>query len=175
MLHVLKCHPDSVCDAVVRIDASLTRHAASLALRVIVHGNIAALQIPPAVTAERTDELWKHMCYEAFVRAGDEYYEFNLSPSTQWAAYRFSGYRQDMANAPMTAPAIVVAADATQFELSATLDCSQLSLSSTQKWRAGISAVIEEAGGRKSYWALAHAAGKPDFHHAAGFVIELDS
>jgi len=39
-------------------------------------------------------------------------------------------------------------------------------------WRLGLSAVIEEAGGRKSYWALAHPQGKPDFHHADGFACE---
>jgi hypothetical protein len=64
MLHVLKRHPDSACDAVVRIDASLTRQAALLALRVIVHGNIASLKIPPAVNASRADELWQHTCCE---------------------------------------------------------------------------------------------------------------
>jgi hypothetical protein len=33
--------------------------------------------------------------------------------------------------------------------------------------------VIEETSGGKSYWALAHPPGKPDFHHADGFVYEL--
>jgi hypothetical protein len=33
--------------------------------------------------------------------------------------------------------------------------------------------VIEETNGNKSYWALAHPAGKPDFHHADGFAYEL--
>jgi hypothetical protein len=33
--------------------------------------------------------------------------------------------------------------------------------------------VIEDIGGGRSYWALAHPAGKPDFHHADGFTIEL--
>ena len=34
--------------------------------------------------------------------------------------------------------------------------------------RVSITAVIEEKGGRKSYWALAHPPGRPDFHHADG-------
>lgn len=36
-----------------------------------------------------------------------------------------------------------------------------------------LSAVIEETDGRKSYWALAHPAAKPDFHHPDSFVHEL--
>ena len=37
----------------------------------------------------------------------------------------------------------------------------------------GLSAVIEEVNGRKSYWALAHPVGKPDFHHNDCFTLEL--
>jgi hypothetical protein len=33
--------------------------------------------------------------------------------------------------------------------------------------------VIEERNGRKSYWALAHPPGEPDFHHPACFALEL--
>jgi hypothetical protein len=47
--------------------------------------------VPAAVAAARTDELWRHTCFEAFVRTSPApaYYEFNFAPSTQWAAYRF--------------------------------------------------------------------------------------
>ena len=40
-------------------------------------------------------------------------------------------------------------------------------------WRLGLTAVVEETGGRISYWALAHPAGRPDFHRADCFVLEL--
>ena len=40
-------------------------------------------------------------------------------------------------------------------------------------WRLGLSAVIEDTSGGKSYWALAHPPGKPDFHHADCFALEL--
>jgi hypothetical protein len=37
----------------------------------------------------------------------------------------------------------------------------------------GLSAVIEEKDGTKSYWALAHPPGKPDFHHKDCFALTL--
>jgi hypothetical protein len=40
--------------------------------------------------------------------------------------------------------------------------------------RLGLSAVVEDKARVLSYWALKHPAEKPDFHHADGFVIELD-
>ena len=39
--------------------------------------------------------------------------------------------------------------------------------------RLGLTAVIEEAGGRLSYWALRHPAERPDFHDAGGFALEV--
>jgi hypothetical protein len=40
-------------------------------------------------------------------------------------------------------------------------------------WRLGLSAIIEEASGRRSYWALAHPPGKPDFHHPDSFALRV--
>jgi hypothetical protein len=180
MLHALKLHSDSICEAVTGLSAFVTRRAAQLVVRYVVHGNIAAVRIPSALAARRGDELWQHTCCEAFLRAadlsahGDGYYEFNFSPTTEWAAYRFSGYRARMVNAEISAPTITMARNAEHLELQATIDCESLALSD-KKWRLGIAAVIEEMNGRKSYWALAHPPGNPDFHHADGFVIELES
>jgi hypothetical protein len=38
----------------------------------------------------------------------------------------------------------------------------------------GLAVIIEEESGGLSYWALRHAPGKPDFHHAGAFALELD-
>jgi hypothetical protein len=48
-----------------------------------------------------------------------------------------------------------------------------LTLPDEGAWRLGLSAVIEETNGRKSYWALSHPPGKPDFHHSDCFALEL--
>jgi len=49
-----------------------------------------------------------------------------------------------------------------------------------ESWRApgtrlriSLTAVIEDTSGRIAYWALKHAPDKPDFHHAAGFILEV--
>jgi hypothetical protein len=39
--------------------------------------------------------------------------------------------------------------------------------------RVGVSAILEDRDGTKSYWALAHPPGKPDFHDPACFALEL--
>lgn len=42
-----------------------------------------------------------------------------------------------------------------------------------REWLGGVSAVIEEADGTKSFWALRHPPGRPDFHHPDCFQLEL--
>jgi hypothetical protein len=39
----------------------------------------------------------------------------------------------------------------------------------------GLSAVIEEVDGSKSYWALRHPPGQPDFHHRDCFALRLEA
>jgi hypothetical protein len=58
-----------------------------------------------------------------------------------------------------------------QFALNATLEDSRLA--APGPWVASVTAVIEEARGAKSYWALAHVSDKPDFHHPDSFVLDL--
>jgi hypothetical protein len=40
-------------------------------------------------------------------------------------------------------------------------------------WELGLSAVLEEKDGTKSYWALAHPREKPDFHDPGCFAARL--
>ena len=90
MRQLLILHPDSRCFAVAKIEVGVARpRADSLVLSYIVTGEMSNVRMPPAMAAARSDELWRHTCFEAFVRAssGAEYYEFNFAPSTQWAAY----------------------------------------------------------------------------------------
>jgi hypothetical protein len=173
MRHTLRLHPDSLCAAATQIEVDIARpRPGSLILSYVVSGKIGALRMPPVVAAARTDELWRHTCFEAFVRPspGPAYYEFNFSPSTRWAAYYFGGYRSGMRVATeIAAPRIEVRSTAQSYTLQAALELDGLS----SPFNLGLSAVLEEANGRKSYWALAHAPGKADFHHADCFALEL--
>ena len=42
-----------------------------------------------------------------------------------------------------------------------------------REWELGLSAVLEEKDGTKSYWALAHSSEQPDFHDPGCFVARL--
>jgi hypothetical protein len=149
----------------------------SLTLSYAVTGKMSDVATPAVRAPTRADELWRHTCFEAFLQAsnGPEYYEFNFAPSTQWAAYRFTSYRAGMTPAAeFTAAKIDVRSGSDSFTLRTTLELGHLSsLARVTPWRLGLSAVIEETSGHKSYWALAHPPGQPDFHHTTCFVHEF--
>jgi hypothetical protein len=171
----LSLHPANRAPAVSGVEAVVERLAGGvLALRYRLAGDIRLLAIPAPSASVRADELWRRTCFEAFVRAGEgpAYCELNFSPSSRWAAYRFSGERTGMAPAEVPAVAAACAATGEAVELTASVDLSR-ALPTTGPWRLGLSAVVEAADGTLSHWALAHPAGRPDFHHPGSFVLEL--
>jgi hypothetical protein len=76
-----------------------------------------------------------------------------------------------MAPIEIAAPRIEVRRGADALEIDVALDLAgQLP---PGPCRLAISAVIEETNGERSYWALAHSPGRPDFHDAVGFAAHL--
>jgi hypothetical protein len=178
MRQELILHPGSRCIAATRIEVEVVRpRPGNLVVQYLVTGRIGDLRMPPATAPTRAHELWQHTCFEAFVRASPStaYYEFNFAPSMQWAAYRFSAYRHEMSMAnDVSTPRIEPESRGELYELRASLELDGLSsLPSNAAWRLGLSAVIEETSGRKSFWALAHPPGKVDFHHPDCFAYEI--
>jgi hypothetical protein len=162
----------------VQISVELRREPGSLAIDYTAEGAIGALLIPPSVAPARRDGLWRRTCFEAFVmpEGAVGYAEYNFSPSGEWAAYRFGGYRRDSADLPVNSIAIAsnhgVSDGRGKLKLSAAV--------ALPDWLAGpvriaVSAVIEMRDGSKSYWALHHAPGDPDFHHPDCFTLRLEA
>jgi len=167
-------HPNSPVDSVYSISVEISIPAPA-GLRVVFRfaGDTQTLRIPGRMAAGRQDQLWRHTCFEMFLRNGDgSYYEFNFSPSTKWAVYCFDSYRRGMKEQNLaSSPLINSELTSDSFILDATIDLQGM-LDDYLQPRPGIglAAVIEDANGRISYWALAHPQGIPDFHHADGFV-----
>ena len=165
-IHVpLMPHPDHPPRGVkgVEVTADIRRGASVLTYR--VDGQVL---VPAPAAPVRTDELWKHTCFELFVKpaGGEGYFEFNFAPSTAWAAYRFDAYRDGMRDQPLDAPVVEPVED----RVRVSIDLGGLP---EGEWLVAITAVIEEADGTKSYWSAAHPAGKPDFHDPACFALQL--
>jgi hypothetical protein len=170
----LTCHPQTPSQSVRQIDvvAEETKNG-GLMLAFVLAGDISALSIPESRPPRRADLLWQHTCFEAFVMAGEGpgYREYNFSPSGEWAAYDFRAYRDGGVLENEHAPGIVVRKTMDRLELGAEIGHGLLPQG--RPLRLGLSAVVEDAAGKISYWALRHPPGKPDFHHIDNFAVQL--
>jgi hypothetical protein len=193
----LQAHPASPCPMVQALQVRVARQpAGGLELTFELSGDLAALRLPAAAAPERAEGLWHHTCFEAFIAAGDRSYrEFNFSPSGQWAAWRFDGYRAGMRAEPLMADPVVM------IDRAPTSLCCSVRLAGvlgdvggrrdlhraadgdpghgrehdTGHLRLALCSVIEDLEGRLYYWALRHPPGRPDFHHPGGFTLQLGS
>lgn len=163
MPHLL--HPPH---AVQSVAVTLERAGDGLRLAFLLTGELDAVVIPAPAPSQRADGLWESTCFEVFVRGeGLAYAEYNFSPSGEWAAYAFDDHRHGKREA-----AAAVTIDCRRDGNTLALDVT-LAATFPDHARLALSAVVEEKGGAKSFWALAHRAGPPDFHHETCFALRL--
>lgn len=174
----LQCHPTTRAQSVRGVEARVAwGHGGALVLTFALEGDLTQLRIPVPQPSRRTDGLWQHTCFEAFIRHKGEpaYYEFNFSPSGEWAAYAFRCYRDGMPLPQDLDPCIAVRSTGERLELDAIirLDCLPPGQPYT-RLQLALSTVIEDKQSRLSYWALTHPPDRPDFHHLDAFALELE-
>lgn len=169
-------HPRSAVPAAVITACVELERAPRITFEYSLAGDLASLAIPVRAPSARAERLWEHTCFEAFVApaAGARYCELNFSPSTEWAAYAFDGYRQGMRPLELAVPPTVrVAETEDELRVTAAIEVGGLA-DAPWPWRIGLTAVVEDRAGRRAYYALQHPRDKPDFHDAAGFAVLLD-
>lgn len=171
--HELICHRDTPSDAVRAVRASLLWEGKRLYLSIIIDCHPTRIRLPAFAKPYRTDGLWQHTCFELFhTNTNGGYTEYNFSPSSQWAAYSFDDYRKGMT--PFESndfpPSCAMVEEDTWLYAMIRLSGPELLPVSI-----ALSAVIEETDGTKSYWALRHPPGPPDFHHPDCFALTLEA
>jgi len=171
------CHPKTPCLAVQMLQATAELNTnGSLKLSYILKAQLEDLIIPKKQRASFVDGLWENTCFEAFicVEGARTYYEYNFSPSTQWAAYGFGDYRKRLEWSASEQPIIRVNQSDNQLRIDAIVAaCDLPDRLDNKPLQLGLTAVIEAADGSKSYWALEHPLESPDFHHKDGFILVL--
>lgn len=168
--HSLVAHPAFMPAKVERVAVRWGRVAdGRIMLRWRIDG-ASALVLPKPARPARADDLWKNTCCELFVSLGEgRYREYNFSPSGQWAAWDFSGYRSRSGDhEPLAAPEISVDSGTSVFTLTVFLSGKEL----VNANHAALTAVLAEDR-RLSYWALRHPRLQPDFHDPTCFVLPV--
>jgi hypothetical protein len=162
----------------IQITGEVNRAENQLSIRYEIRGDIDSILLPAPSSPTRKDDLWKATCFEFFIAIPQlpQYWEFNMSPSSEWNvyhmdAYRRIGFREETGIRQL--PFEFKRADE-RLMLDIAVDLTTILLSQ-QNIRLGIAAIIQTRDGSETYWALAHP-GAPtaqaDFHLRESFVIE---
>ena len=164
-------HRDCDLGPVRAVSASVSATAEGCEARFRLEGDLSAIVAPDHATPQRADGLWQTTCFEIFWQPIGErsYREFNLSPSSRWAAYRFDDFREGMRDAPIEAISVSCSRGKDSIELSASIT-ADLPVPA----QVALTAVVKERSGKKQYWALAFPPGRPEFHSEAGRVMIVD-
>lgn len=169
-MFALHAHPDSPPRAAEDVVVEAAIIGGSFELTYRIGGPIEQLYVPQ--TPLDPERLWEHTCGELFVapRGGEEYLEWNFSPTGQAACFEFEAYRRRR-DSKRTPDAEVI----TTRQAGALLVQVRVPLPSdlTEAARLSFTAVVEDSAGGISYWASAHPAQRPDFHHRDGFTLGL--
>lgn len=174
--HALTRHADTPSTAIERVEAFVMgdeRGALRLCYRLVGDAQrVAADALPSGAMPQRRDELWRRTCCELFVQDADGsgYVEYNFAPCGDWAAYRFESYRAGRAACESSAPRIVL--ERTRAMLTLTVTLLDQPLEALAGRRIGLACIAATAN-EVSYWALAHPAGAPDFHHLCAFAATV--
>jgi hypothetical protein len=169
----LVSHPDFSAKAVQSITADAERVGVEvLQLRYLLAGDTSKIVLPAISAPVRRDGLWKTTCFEVFLAMPDGYMEYNFGPSSEWAAYSFAGYRAGVQPVDVIGPEIFLDSASGWFEVEVDLILPER-FQSDEPLNIALSAVIEETDGTRSFWALAHPPGQPDFHHPTCFAATL--
>ena len=178
MVFQLHRHPQSTRCAGLNVSADLVCEDNTAVFRYRVagamEGDDQAIAIPDTKTSARKDGLWEQTCFEAFIGRDDGYLELNFSPSTQWAAYLFDGYRVGMRDAlDITDVAIDFQSDDDgTLNLTARIALDALKASLPTPSQLALFTIVRQADDAMTYFALAHPDGDHEFHHGDCFAAQ---
>lgn len=160
------------------ITGTFGRRGGALSVLYALRGDLPELAIPAArKPPARAGRLWEETCLEFFLGARDSegYWEFHLSPSGDWNAYRFASYREGMQEEPAFASLpFRVRRHPEALELSLDVAIGRI-VPAAEGIDVGVCAVIRTLRGGTSHWALAHPGPRPDFHRRDGFMLRISA
>lgn len=168
-------HPATPCPAIYDFSVSIDYDSdGNLHLSYYLFGELSGIRIPPPLTPSAKDGLWQQTCFEAFIASENQnsYYEFNFSPSGQYAAYAFRDYR--IRRDWLITEDIPINFTKIDEKLVLQTTLSSINLPISKVLQLGLSAVLETHNGKKSYWALHHPAATPDFHHRDSLTLAIN-
>lgn len=130
----------------------------------------ADIRWPTPKSNERAYELWKHTCFELFLKEpkSQDYIELNFSPSGQWDCYIFDSYRSPQP------PKRYSECQVKFLKQELGIIEVEVKLEEMPTLLIGNATAVITDSTQTNYFAYQHAKDKADFHDQSALVIEFD-
>ena len=161
--HILKNHYK--LKESLSIEASITLQNNAFTVEYSIIGDLSTYHFPKITKQERAHELWLDSTFELFIakNKGTEYWEINLSPSTQWNCYHFTNYKENMNESNLiSTPSIISYNDKNRYSLSFTSFIQNGLLS--QELLINLCVILLDKNGIRNFYSIKRREGTPDFH-----------
>lgn len=174
-----KLIPFEPTEVPLEVAAHLDINNQKLTALFLLRGPWQKILFPPRnATPAHKERLWEQTCFEIFLKScdRDDYWEFNFSPSGDFACYHLDHYRSGLKiETRVTQMSCVLSStDAQESLWRAQADLSLiLGFPETQNLRIGVSTILKFKSGPTSHWALTHKKNRPDFHDPESFSYLL--
>ena len=160
----------------IEITGAIIRQDNIISIHYSVRGEIKNILLPNPSTSSRKDDLWKATCFEFFIAIPNlpEYWEFNMSPSSEWNIYHMDTYRRIGFREESAIDELQFAFKQTANEFSADISVNLHSIIRlVQNLQVNVTAIIQTKDKNETYWSLAHPSQQADFHLKESFIINI--
>ena len=161
----------------INITGEIERKDNHLSIHYQISGEIDQILFPAqSASPSRKDDLWKATCFEFFIAIEDrpQYWEFNMSPSSDWNVYVMDAYRQVNMREETEFTELPFDFKVTNEIISLNMSVDLNSITQPKMdIDIGVTAIIQTKDGQETYWALSHPSQQADFHQRESFSLAL--
>ena len=168
-IFILKNHTYANSNSIIK--ASIELQNSQLKLNYQIVDKIFKYHFPKQTKQQRVDNLWLDTCFELFIanRGKEEYWEINISPSTEWNSYHFTKYKEGMRESNLfSTPQIETSGSETRYRLSFETTIQKGIL--IKELEINISIILLDRDGKRNFYSINRRDDYPDFHDRLGWV-----
>ncbi len=149
----------------IKVYATIELKRENLKVEYEIVGDVSDYHFPKESQQKRANELWKDTCFELFIAnaSSKEYYEINISPSTEWNAYHFKSYKEEMKESDALFPPFIQ----TQHLLNRCIFSFQMSFQESileKELELNLALILLDNQGIRHFYAINRRKEFPDFH-----------
>ena len=168
-MYTLKNHYN--IDEQTTVKAIIELYDDKLTLEYQILGDLSHYHFPKQTKQERANELWLDTTFELFIAPtnSDEYWEINISPSTQWNVYHFTSYKEGMKESNIISQP-TIKTDEYHNEYRLTFESSVPKEYFDQASHINLCVILLDQKGVRHFYSIKRREGSPNFHDRDYFM-----